>query len=225
MRLGRQRRPSHGGKHWGLVSGAVLCKIRPQAELRRCAGRCDGTMVSSVTLSSTYPPRMGSARRATLVALSAVLAFGCNDPRALSDGDGRLRRFADALATSQASHSIRRRFCLKLAEHPERSEDCATLETLISATAEKMASHPEDGPRCPSGKGTANEQDHCNCEWAWVQFGAAKAAPNSWKEIVRANNFVAFTPTPPTSFIAEMEQAGSEQATKFWTLGCKAPSK
>lgn len=167
---------------------------------------------------------MGLARGATLIAVSAALVFGCNDSGALSDADGRLRRFADALATSQASHSLRRLFCLKH-DHPDFSEDCAALNGLISAMEERIAAHPEEGPRCPAGKGSPDEAKRCSCEWAWVQIGAAKAALAAWTEVVRANNLVAFPKTPPPRFIADMEQSGSEQANKFWTLGCKPPSK
>jgi len=165
-----------------------------------------------------------AATRATFLGLGALLALGCNNPRALSDVDGRLRRFAETLATSQASHGIRRRFCQKLQEHPSRSEDCATLNGLISAMEERIASHPEEGPRCPTGKGNADEQDRCNCEWAWVQLGASKAAPTAWTDIVRTNQLAAFAQTPAPSFLAEMATAGEDHANKFWTLGCKAPS-
>jgi len=167
---------------------------------------------------------MCSARGATFFALGAAFAFGCNNPRALTDADGRLRRFAEALATSQASHSLRHRFCLKLPEHPERSEDCATLNGLISEMEGRMAAHPEEGPRCPAGKGTPEEQDHCSCEWAWVELRAAKAALKSWTEVVQSNKLATLPQTPPASFVAQMEQSGSEQASKFWTQGCKPPS-
>ena len=175
-------------------------------------------------MSSHYPSGMGSARGATLIALSAVLAFGCHNPRALSDADGRLRRFADTLATSQASHSIRHRLCTKLREHIERTEDCATLHRLISGMEERMAAHPEEGPRCPEGKATSDEETRCNCEWAWVQIGAAKAAPASWTAVIRDNQLDSLPKAPTPGFVAEMEQSASEQASKFWTLGCKAPS-
>jgi len=163
------------------------------------------------------------AKAAIAIGLSSVLTLGCHNARALNDADGRLRRFAEALATSQAAHTLRHRFCLKLADHPERAEDCATLNALISRMEERMAAHPEEGPRCPDGKGSADEENRCSCEWAWVQIGAAKAAPSSWTNFVQASNFSALPKSPLPSFLAQMEQSGAEQASKFWTLGCKAP--
>lgn len=168
---------------------------------------------------------MGSVRGAAFIAVSAALAFGCNDPRALSDADGRLRRFSDTLAASQAAHSLRRLFCLKVHDHPERSEDCATLSGLISGMEQRIAAHPEDGPRCPDGKGKPDEEKRCSCEWAWVQIGAAKVALTSWADVIAANKLVAFPKTPPPSFVSEMELSRSDQANKFWTLGCKPPSR
>ena len=162
-------------------------------------------------------------RGSTFIAVSAVLMLGCNDSRRLSDPDHRLMRFADVLATSQAAHGLRHRFCMKLAEHPDRSETCAALRGLISTMEARIADHPEDGPRCPEGKGTPEEKDRCSCEWAWVQIGAAKKAPAAWTALVVENNLETLPKTPPSSFLAEMEQAAEEQAAKFWTLGCKPP--